>query len=33
MIKTDNIKLNMIGLPAIQSIDDLSMLTHGLAPY
>lgn len=28
MDKTDNIKLNMIGLPAIQSIDDLSMFTH-----
>ena len=28
MSKTDTIKLNMIGLPAIQSIDDFSMLTH-----
>lgn len=28
MSKTDTIKLNMIGLPAIQSIDDFSLLTH-----
>lgn len=28
MSKTNSIKLNMIGLPAIQSLDDFSLLTH-----
>ena len=28
MSRTDTIKLNMIGLPAIQSLDDFSLLTH-----
>ncbi len=28
MSKTDNIKLNMLGLPVIQSLDDFSMHTH-----
>jgi retron-type reverse transcriptase len=28
MKKTDSIKLNMLGLPVIQSLDDFSMITH-----